>query len=72
MVVTVCLGLGGLLHLEVWARQGGLKAPFLEEVHIGLETGPLVPLVGDEFDLVQSFKGSHDELLMIVCRLNEY
>jgi hypothetical protein len=59
--VAVCLALDGLLDVVVWARQGRLKPPFLEQVNIGLGTRSLVLLVGYDSDLGQSLKRSHDE-----------
>ena len=58
--IAMSLGLSGLLCVEVWARHGGLEAPFLEEVDIGLGTRSLVLLVGYKSDLLQSLE-RHDE-----------
>ena len=46
---------------------GRLKAPFAEEVGIGLDTRLLVALVWDDGDLLQSFDGRrHVEWLYLV------
>lgn len=52
--------LGNLVHLKVWAGLGGLETPFLKEVDIGLGTRPLVILVGNDLDLLESLKCRHD------------
>ena len=49
-----------LIDMIEWARQGGLKSPFLEQVNVRLGTGLAVLGVMDDLDLVQTFKGSHD------------
>lgn len=64
--LPVSASLCGLLHLEVWASQGRLEAPFLEEVDIRLGTRSLVLLVGYETDLLQSLKSRHGECALMI------
>jgi len=52
--------LGYFVHLEVRTRLSGLETPFVEKVDIGLGTGSLVVVVGNDVNLVQSFEASHD------------
>jgi len=47
------------LHLKVWTRHGGLKAPLLEKEDIGLETGSLIIRVLHTLDPLQTLEGRH-------------
>jgi hypothetical protein len=58
--VAVFASMSDLVHLEVRARHGGLKPPFLEKVDIGLGTVTLVLLVVNELNSLQALKRRHD------------
>ena len=58
--MAMVASLRDFVYLEVWSRHGGLEAPSVEKVDIGLCAGLLVVLVGVDSDLLQAVKGGHD------------